>query len=331
MKRKALFLSFLLIAATLLASCNKSELNANLSESISVSESESESESADIVSDLSESEETSSSDISVTSEEEPVGSESVAAKDSDENVNSSEETKTPEIDVKPYSGVFYIEKSVNVRSGPSTDFDKISTLNKDDKIIATGLADNGWVRFDLNGQDAFVSNAFVLSESEFLEIKKSEQEAIEQALLEEQEAANKAAQEAANAQAVASTGDSKQDVIAIINQERAVNGLGAVAYDASLDAVAQVRAQEIFTSFSHTRPDGRSCFSSLDDSGIVYSAAGENIAAGYSSAAEVMQGWMNSAGHRANILNGSFGKVGIGLFVVPGDAYSYYWVQIFTN
>ena len=59
--------------------------------------------------------------------------------------------------------------------------------------------------------------------------------------------------------------------------------------------------------------------------------AGENIAAGYGDPASVMNGWMNSEGHRANILNGSFGQVGIGYYTDPNSGYGTYWVQIFTN
>ena len=125
--------------------------------------------------------------------------------------------------------------------------------------------------------------------------------------------------------------DYKAQVVAIINQERANAGLGSVSQNASLDAVAQIRAQEIAQSFSHTRPDGTNCFTILDQYGIPNSAAGENIAAGYGTPEEVMTGWMNSDGHRANILNSSFGQVGIGYYTDPNGVYGTYWVQMFTN
>lgn len=125
--------------------------------------------------------------------------------------------------------------------------------------------------------------------------------------------------------------DYKAQVVAIMNQERANAGIGGITQNASLDAVAQIRAQEIVQSFSHTRPDGTSCFTALEQNGISYTAAGENIAAGYGTPAEVMTGWMNSDGHRANILNGSFGQVGIGYYTDPNGVYGTYWVQMFTN
>ncbi len=126
-------------------------------------------------------------------------------------------------------------------------------------------------------------------------------------------------------------GDYKSQVVALINQERAAAGLGQITQNASLDAVAQIRAQEIVSSFSHTRPNGSSCFTVLEENGITFMAVGENIAAGYGTPAEVMTGWMNSEGHRANILSTSFGQVGIGYYTDPNSTYGSYWVQVFMN
>jgi uncharacterized protein YkwD len=170
-------------------------------------------------------------------------------------------------------------------------------------------------------------------------------EASYQAMIAEEEAAALAAQQAAQQQAAAeqaaaeqaaqqqqvAQGDYKAQVVALMNQERANAGIGGISQNASLDAVAQIRAQEIAQSFSHTRPNGTSCFTVLDEGGIAYMTAGENIAAGYGDPASVMSGWMNSPGHRANILNGSFGQVGIGYYTDPNSGYGTYWVQIFTN
>ena len=90
-----------------------------------------------------------------------------------------------------------------------------------------------------------------------------------------------------------------------------------------------MRAEELPRLFSHTRPDGRGPFTALDDLGLSYRRAGENIAynSGYAdTVAQTMSDWMNSPGHRANILNGEFEQVGIGLFQ---SGRTYYWVQIF--
>ncbi len=117
-------------------------------------------------------------------------------------------------------------------------------------------------------------------------------------------------------------------VLKLVNQERAKAGLPALTTNKTLQAAANKRAQEIVQSFSHTRPDGSSTFTVLDDYGISYRSAGENIAYGQRTPADVMNAWMNSPGHRANILKDGFGKVGIGVYKVNGTLY---WTQVFTN
>lgn len=120
-------------------------------------------------------------------------------------------------------------------------------------------------------------------------------------------------------------------VLELINEERAKEGLGAVVMDAGLVNVATIRANEIIQTFSHTRPDGSSCFTAYAECGVSYMAAGENIAAGQRSPEEVMKAWMNSPGHRANIMDPSFGRVGIGVVSSSSGRYGYYWVQNFAN
>ncbi len=117
------------------------------------------------------------------------------------------------------------------------------------------------------------------------------------------------------------------EVLRLVNKYRAENGLGALTLDSALCGAADVRAKEIKTSFSHTRPDGSSCFTVLGQLGINYGGAGENIAYGQSSPEEVMTAWMNSDGHRANILNSSFTKLGVGVYSSGGTLY---WAQMFT-
>lgn len=119
------------------------------------------------------------------------------------------------------------------------------------------------------------------------------------------------------------------EVLKLVNQERAKAGLGALTTNATLQKAANKRAQEIVSSFSHTRPDGRSFSTVLGEYGISYRASGENIAWGQKTPSEVMNGWMNSSGHRANILGSQFGKVGIGVY--KGNDGRIYWTQVFTN
>lgn len=118
-----------------------------------------------------------------------------------------------------------------------------------------------------------------------------------------------------------------QQVINLVNEERAKAGLSPVTEASDVAAAANIRAREIAGSFSHTRPNGTSYSTALDESGVKYRGSGENIAYGQRTAAEVMDGWMNSQGHRANILNSNYTKIGVGCYENNGVKY---WVQLFT-
>ena len=109
-------------------------------------------------------------------------------------------------------------------------------------------------------------------------------------------------------------------VLKIVNKERKSKGLSELKMDKDLLDAAMQRAAEVALYFSHTRPDGSSCFSATDK------MEAENIAGGQSSAAAVMTSWMNSAGHRANILTSYFKTIGIGCFTQGGTVF---WVQCF--
>lgn len=117
-----------------------------------------------------------------------------------------------------------------------------------------------------------------------------------------------------------------KEVLDLINEERAKVGAAPLAANDTLNEVAKVRAKEISTYFSHTRPDGSSCFSAIEGLNIRWKALGENIAGGIKEPDRVMNAWMHSEGHRANILNDTFEIVGIACYNYNG---SYYWVQYF--
>ena len=119
-----------------------------------------------------------------------------------------------------------------------------------------------------------------------------------------------------------------QEVARLVNLEREKAGLAPLQLDAQLSAAAQVRAEEIDISFSHSRPDGSSGFTVLKELGITYRAVGENIAKGSPTPERVMQGWMGSSGHKANILNENFTAIGIGVY--EDAAGVMHWVQLFT-
>lgn len=118
------------------------------------------------------------------------------------------------------------------------------------------------------------------------------------------------------------------EVYEITNNYRSLVGVSSLTLDFSLVEAASIRAKELSDSFSHTRPNGSSCFTVLSELGISYGTAGENIAAGYSSSQSVMEGWRSSSGHYQNIISSKFKKIGIGVNIINNQ---YYWVQIFSN
>lgn len=121
------------------------------------------------------------------------------------------------------------------------------------------------------------------------------------------------------------------EVVRLCNIERAEAGLSPLTLDPTVTKGAMIRANEIINYFSHTRPDGNSCFTALEEVGADYMTAGENIACGYVSPEDVVDGWINSEGHRANILNENFNKIGVGYVYSSSGIYRHYWVQMFTD
>jgi uncharacterized protein YkwD len=117
-------------------------------------------------------------------------------------------------------------------------------------------------------------------------------------------------------------------ILNLVNAERTKAGLTELKLDLNITAAANVRAKEIKQSFSHTRPNGKNFSSALTEQGVSFRRSGENIAWGQKSPEQVMNGWMNSSGHRANILNSSFENIGIGYYQDTNGVN--YWVQLFT-
>lgn len=116
-------------------------------------------------------------------------------------------------------------------------------------------------------------------------------------------------------------------VLEIVNSERTKQGCAALSTDINMQKAAQKRAQELVNLFSHDRPNGKAANTVMAEYGIGYRMFGENIAKGQTSPEEVMNDWLNSPGHRANILNPDYTKIGIGIHEQNGVRY---WVQIFT-
>jgi len=120
------------------------------------------------------------------------------------------------------------------------------------------------------------------------------------------------------------------EMLASLNSQRSANGLGALSLCGSLGRAAQAHSADQATrrTMSHTGGDGSTLRTRVERSGYLgWTGIAENVAAGYTSVPSVMNGWMNSAGHRANILNASYTHVGVGLAADSGS--SQYWTQNF--
>lgn len=121
------------------------------------------------------------------------------------------------------------------------------------------------------------------------------------------------------------------ELLDLTNAERRAEGLADLRFSYQLGKAAQAHAQDMAVNdyFSHTRLNGDDLGVRLSEAGYRFEVAGENIAAGFFSAQAVSDAWMNSPGHRANILNPSYREVGFGLFYDPESTYESYWAQNF--
>ena len=120
----------------------------------------------------------------------------------------------------------------------------------------------------------------------------------------------------------------ESEVVRLVNEIRVKNGLKELTHDWELSRVARYKSQDMKDNnyFSHTSPVYGSPFNMMKNFGISYRTAAENIAKGQTSPQAVVNAWMNSSGHRKNILNSSFTKIGVG-YVKSGN----YWTQMFVG
>jgi len=119
--------------------------------------------------------------------------------------------------------------------------------------------------------------------------------------------------------------EEEKEVIRLVNEERTKAGIVPLEMERSLMQSCDIRAEDLTIKFSHDRPNGEPWHTVIE---IESKASGENIAYGQRDAKSVMATWMNSAGHRANILNPNFTHIGVGYIYKNNTAY---WVQLFTK
>jgi uncharacterized YkwD family protein len=127
------------------------------------------------------------------------------------------------------------------------------------------------------------------------------------------------------------TSQFEKKVLELVNAERANYGLKPLQWDDKVASVARLKSQDMRDKnyFSHTSPTYGSPFEMMKKYGVTFRSAGENIAAGQTTPEAVVKGWMNSEGHRKNILSASFTHLGVGY--AAGGSYKHYWTQMFIG
>lgn len=140
-----------------------------------------------------------------------------------------------------------------------------------------------------------------------------------------------------NSSATSELGQIRQEILQLVNQQRRQNNLSPVRLDSKLNAAAQTHSVNMALQdfFGHTGQDGSSSTERVRRTGYNGSRVAENIAAGHNTAASVVAGWMNSPGHRANILDPNANQMGLGYRLLSNDTgkvnYRHYWTQVFAR
>lgn len=203
--------------------------------------------------------------------------------------------------------------TLNVRQGPSTNFKIVTTVNKNEYIRIFAKIGDWYVVQTNNDYLGAVSSKYV------------------KLIYSNTSSNNQNTSGSGNTNTTTSqlTTD-EQEVFDLINAKRVANGLSSLKIDDELQNVARIKAQDMVDNnyFSHTSPVYGSPFDMMKKFGISYKTAGENIA-GNSSNSSAVNAWMNSSGHKANILNSSFNYTGIG--VVKSPKYGKIFVQMFMG
>lgn len=214
------------------------------------------------------------------------------------------------------------------------------TANNTSEIVSVEAAATELTTEVLNIESAFGQNKIDQMKATADSIKSEKEEEIRK-----QEEADKAAKQATQTTKRVATTDKEETsapqsvekpsvsglsvngILQLVNYERNVAGLGSLRLDGTLCEMAAVRAPELAEKWSHERPDGTKVTAVAEDFGFSYRKLGENLAKGYNTSEKAVNAWMNSEGHRANIM-GSYSRTGIAIANVGGKTYI---VQLFAN
>ena len=202
--------------------------------------------------------------------------------------------------------------TLNVRSGPGTNYKVVATVKKNEYIrVFAGVGD--WYVVQVEGDYVgVVSKKYV------------------KAIYPGSSSGGGSSSNNNSGTTTSTMTSDEKEVLNLINKQRIANGLSALKFDNEVQRVAKIKAQDMVNNsyFSHTSPTYGSPFEMLQSFKVSYKTAGENIA-GNSSNTGAVNAWMNSSGHKANILNSSFNYTGIG--VVDSPKYGKVYVQLFVG
>lgn len=230
-------------------------------------------------------------------------------------------SSTPIIAMRNYEEVDFVTglvtaTALNVRTGPSTNYRVIGTVYKNEYIRVFAKIGDWYVIQTPSDQIGAVSQKYVkpIRGNSNTTTGTSSNESTEDRI------------NAENAGAIAE----EIELLKLINAERIKNGLSELKFDAELQKVAKIKAKDLVDNnyFSHNSPTYGSPFEMMKSFGITYKAAGENIA-GNPTLEGAVTAWMNSEGHRANILSNAYNYTGIG--VVESQKYGKVMVQMFIG
>lgn len=198
--------------------------------------------------------------------------------------------------------MYVLANKTSVRKGAGNNYAILGTLNQNQSVYVKKHMASGWSQVTYNNMDAYV-----LTKDLTANVNQSPVE------------------ETLNLETY------KQEVLRLVNIERAKEGLGALCMDSQLSKVAQLKSQDMINNnyFAHNSPVYGTPFDMMKSYGITYRIAGENIAMGHSTPQEVVNGWMNSESHRKNIMNSRFTNLGMG--VAQAKSGRIYWTQMFTG
>lgn len=202
--------------------------------------------------------------------------------------------------------------TLNVRSGPGTKYNVVTTVKKNEYIrVFAGVGD--WYVVQVEGDYVgAVSKKYI------------------KPIYPSSSSGGSGSSNNNSGSTTSSMTSDEKEVFNLINKQRTANGLSALKVDNEVQRVAKIKAQDMVNNnyFSHNSPTYGSPFEMLQSFKVSYKTAGENIA-GNSSNSGAVNAWMNSSGHKANILNGSFNYTGIG--VVSSPKYGKVYVQMFIG